>query len=121
MALFLFLALPMGCERESGPHVYGTEIGQAELTQSAKPLSQVLTSPGSRDVTASGTISRVCQTMGCWFYLSEGDALVLIDLEVGARFTIPVDSRGKRCVVRGRLHADGGDRRIVATSALVWP
>lgn len=116
LALSLF-----ACSAPSGPRVYGAPVGVEELERAAKPLSALSASDSGTEVTAQGTISRVCQTMGCWFYLAEGQALVYVDLEQGSRFTIPSDATGHRAVVRGVYRAQDGDVRLIAKSAAVWP
>jgi len=109
------------CQTPQEVRVYGGSATVQALNDAAKPVSQLVATDNGAQVTASGTISRVCQTMGCWFYLAEGESLVYVDLEQGASFTIPIDSRGKRAVVAGTYRATGGDVRIVAKSAAVWP
>jgi hypothetical protein len=109
------------CQTPQEVRVYGAHSTAQALSAAAKPVSQLAATDNGAQVTASGTISRVCQTMGCWFYLAEGESLVYVDLEQGASFTIPMDSRGKRAVVAGTYRAAGGDVRIVAKSAAVWP
>jgi len=118
VAISLSLA---ACSSQSEPRIYGGETTVEALSAAARSVSTLSEADDGREVTVSGTISRVCQTMGCWFYLADGEALVYIDLEQGGRFTIPIDSRGQRGIVAGVYSADGGDRRIVAQSAAVMP
>lgn len=109
------------CSNSAEPRAYGSERPVAELVAEALPLAGLSAADSGAEVVVSGTISRVCQTMGCWFYLADGEALVYVDLEQGSRFTIPLDARGRRAVVAASYHADGGDARLVAKSAVVWP
>lgn len=109
------------CSTSAEPTVYGSERPVAELVAEARPLAELSAADSGSQVVVSGTISQVCQTMGCWFYLAEGESLVYVDLEQGSRFTIPLDSGGRRAVVAATYKADGGDARLVAKSAAVWP
>ena len=121
-ALLLGTALLVcGCSVSEPPQVYGASQSAQALEARASPLSELTPAAAGTDVVVSGTIGRVCQTMGCWFYLTEGAAMVYVDLEQGSRFTVPLDSTGKRAVIEGAYKADGGDARLVAKSAVVWP
>jgi len=100
----------------------GAKGSPAELRAQARPLSLVLAEPdgGDRVVTVSGTIGKVCRSMGCWFYVADAEQMVLVDLKpVG--FTVPIDASGRPCVVEGRLYKDGSDRRIDARRVALWP
>jgi hypothetical protein len=121
IAILPFALWVCACSESVEPIVYGSERPVAELVSEARTLTDLASEDAGAEVVVSGTISRVCQTMGCWFYLAQGDSLVYVDLEQGSRFTIPVDSSGKRAVVAATYHADGGDARLVAKSAVVWP
>jgi hypothetical protein len=121
LALAVLMTGLWACQTPQEVRVYGASASAQALTDAAKPVSQLAATDDGNQITASGTISRVCQTMGCWFYLAEGESLVYVDLEQGASFTIPLDSQGKRAVVAGTYRASGGDVRIVAKSAAVWP
>ncbi len=120
VALLPFALWLCACSASAEPSVYGSQRPAAELISKARPLVALAPEDAGSEVVVSGTISQVCQTMGCWFYLLEGDSLVYVDLEQGSRFTIPVDSSGKRAVVAATYRADGGDVRLVAKSAVVW-
>ena len=120
-ALITFALLTAGCSSSERPQIYGAAKTVDELQASSRSLTTLSPGDTGEEVVVSGTISRVCQTMGCWFYLAEGESLVYVDLEQGARFTVPVDSAGKRAVIAGTYRANGGDARLVAKSAAVWP
>ena len=109
------------CSTSAEPTLYGSERPVSELVAQARPLTGLSAADAGAEVVVSGTVSRVCQTMGCWFYLADGESLVYVDLEQGSRFTIPLDASGRRAVVAATYHADGGDARLVAKSAVVWP
>ena len=73
-----------------------------------------------RVVTVSGHIGKVCRSMGCWFYVTDAEQMVLVDLKPGG-FTIPIDSTGRPCAIEGRLYTEGSDRRIDARRVALWP
>lgn len=120
-ALVLLALFTAACSGDAQPQLYGSKADLIELQDKARPVGKLSSEDAGAEVIVSGTIQRVCQTMGCWFYLAEGAALLYVDLEQGARFTVPVDSAGRRAVIAGTYRADGGDARLVATTAAVWP
>lgn len=125
-ALAACVAVMSSCARETdGPTLYGASASLGSLTETAQPLASLAVAAGSAasqpSVTVRGTIGKVCQSMGCWFYLTDATSMLLIDLDNGSRFTIPTDATGHDAIVRGRLEVDGGDRRIVATAAAIFP
>ncbi|MBD89723.1 MAG: hypothetical protein CL940_05270 [Deltaproteobacteria bacterium] len=120
-ALLVFALALCACSASEVPQLYGAATTPEALQSRAKPLTTLQATDAGTDVVVSGTIGRVCKTMGCWFYLTEGEAMVYVDLEQGSRFTVPVDSTGKRAVIEGAYKAEGGDARLVAKSAAVWP
>ncbi len=101
--------------------MYGKAVQLGDVEAAAVTVSALGPAAGERAVVARGKVGRVCQSMGCWFYLADDDELVYIDLEGGSRFTIPLDAEGRPAVVAGRLAGDGGDRRIVAATVVLWP
>lgn len=102
------------------PVVHGRAVDLATIAARAVSVSKLGPVDGTRDVVASGDVGRVCQSMGCWFYLADEAEMVFIDLEGGSRFTIPLDSEGRRAVVVGTLRGVGGDRRLVADTVVLW-
>ena len=121
VAILPFALWVCACSTSAEPRLYGSERPIADLVAQARPLTDLSATDAGSEVVVSGTISRVCQTMGCWFYLAQGESLLYVDLEQGSRFTIPLDASGRRAVVAATYHADGGDARLVAKSAVVWP
>ena len=113
----------VGCGPEA-PMLFpdGASGSPSDLRGSASPLARVVSEggDGEQSVTVSGTIGKVCRSMGCWFYVTDGEQMVLVDLKAGG-FTIPIDSSGRPCVVEGRLHTEGSDRRIDARRVALWP
>lgn len=120
LPLCVLLLAAGACEAADEPAFFGRG-DPAALEAAARPLSEVSVVEGTAEVTVSGTITTVCETMGCWFYLAGDDSMVFVDLEQGKDFTIPIDAKGRRAVVAGTLHADGGDRRLRARAVLLRP
>jgi hypothetical protein len=54
-----------------------------------------------KTVKIEGTISEVCQAMGCWFNVNDGTGTMYVDLEMGKNFTIPKDSAKSHVIVEG--------------------
>ncbi len=83
----------------------GTHYGTAFALGEAKPLGQVLsgaTDGQELNVRVSGQIEKVCQKMGCWMVVKDGDTTARVVMKDHA-FTIPVDSSGKPAQVEGTL------------------
>lgn len=83
-------------------------FGTAFALKDTRPLSQVLASGKDalpKDaVQVSGTIDSVCQKMGCWMVVKDGEAQARI-LMKDHGFTVPTDTKGKSVVVEGTLEA----------------
>lgn len=71
------------------------------------------------DVVVRGEIGQVCD-QGCWFYLLGGKGLVYVKLDLGRGLVIPVDSKGKKAVVGGRLEGEGEQRKLVGDSIVIY-
>ena len=86
------------------PGHFGTEFALKET----KPLSQILASGKDalpKDaVQVSGKIDSVCQKMGCWMVVKDGEMQARI-LMKDHSFTVPMDTKGKGVVVEGTLEA----------------
>jgi Peroxiredoxin len=81
-------------EEINGSPVYGESWPQNETN--AYQLANVLASPEryeNDNFVISGRITRVCQTMGCWMVLSDGDDFARVDFN-NHSFFIPKDSQG---------------------------
>lgn len=83
----------------------GTHFGGAFAIDQSKPLGAVLA--GATDgqeltVRVSGQIDKVCQKMGCWMVVKDGDVEARVVMKDHA-FTVPLDSKGKPAQVEGVL------------------
>lgn len=83
----------------------GTHFGGEFAISESKPLGTVLggaTDGQELTVRVSGQIDKVCQKMGCWMVVKDGDVEARIVMKDHA-FTVPVDSKGKPAQVEGVL------------------
>ena len=115
LLLTAWLALVPGCggEREA----WGETVNPADAVPLSKLLSDNDIDP-TEAVTASGRISGVCQSFGCWFVLHEvldGKLHeVLVDLKPRAEFTVPSSVAGRDAMVRGWLVGEKPDLKLEA-------
>lgn len=81
-------------------------FGAAFALKETKPLGAVLANAKDlKDpVQVSGTVDSVCQKMGCWLVVKDGDAQARI-LMKDHSFTAPLDCKGKNVVIEGTLEA----------------
>lgn len=91
-------------------------FGSAFALKENKPLSQVLASGKDalpKDaVQVTGTIDSVCQKMGCWLVVKDGEAQARVLMKDHA-FTVPTDVKGKPVVVEGTLETRTFDEKQV--------
>jgi len=91
------------CGHGDGPTATGEgHFGQAFTLASAVPLAKSLESKPTDVVQVSGKIDKVCQKMGCWMVVKDGEAEARILMKDHA-FTVPLDSAGKDAVIEGTL------------------
>jgi hypothetical protein len=94
-----------GAEPAPGaPGVYGTAPDEGlDLT----PLSAIVEDPTrfeGRIVRTEGQIARVCQRMGCWMELREGEDGPAVRVPMaGHAFFLPRDSAGRHATMQGRV------------------
>ena len=105
------------CER--GPAALWRHDDPRGAAVRAKPLTKLEAKDAGTDVVSRGR-SVVSQDDGLLVLPRKGRRWS-VDLEQGSRFTVPLDSTGKRAIIEGAYKADGGDARLVAKSAAVWP
>lgn len=91
--------------------VLAFSLSAAEVERFGKPLQglpkgsleDVLAKPeAGKLVRLEGTIDAVCKNKGCWLELKQGPRSVHVTFE-GYSFFVPKDSRGKACVLEGRV------------------
>jgi len=59
-----------------------------------------------KTVKIEGTITEVCQQMGCWFYVNDGTGTIYVDLGMKGNFTIPKNSAKSHVIVEGTVKYD---------------
>lgn len=102
--------MPAGCG--DGVSTYGDMSREAETID----IESLLDAPElhlGNEVRVSGRVAQVCQEMGCWFEILEEDRRLMIDLQMGRRFTIPESSAGLWAVVVGTFVRQDGVLRVI--------
>lgn len=82
-------------------------FGEPFALQESKPLGSViesLASVGDAPVQVSGEVDQVCQKMGCWMVIKDGDHMARV-LMKDHKFAVPFDGKGKKAVVEGTIVA----------------
>ena len=104
-------------EKIDGAPVYGDAWPQNE--NKVYQLANVLATPERYEndkFVISGRITRVCQKMGCWMVLSDGDDFARVDFNQHS-FFIPKDSQGQAQVYGHlKLVRDSEDKRAHLTA-----
>lgn len=89
---------------EAEPEVrsFGEPLAVAELTT----LADITADPESfagRTVKTEGEITQVCQRMGCWMEMREGEGPAIRVPMAGHSFFLPRDVSGKRATIEGQV------------------
>ncbi len=80
--------------------VFGAPVGELE---DALPLAQIIAAGdlyADRQVTATATVSQVCQKKGCFLVAQDGEAVARVTF-VDYSFFVPTDSGGKEVTLVG--------------------
>jgi hypothetical protein len=122
-ARILLAALPAaawaaGCAPHA-PERFGTSLPTATRL-SASEIETRGHSLDGKPVATTGRITRVCQHVGCWFYVTDGRSELYVDLEGGRRFVIPMNSAGRRAEVVGTVRTDHSEARLIARGVTLW-
>jgi peroxiredoxin Q/BCP len=109
--------VPVITEEINGSPVYGDSWPQ-DIDKDYQ-LTHVLATPEhytEDNIVISGRITRVCQTMGCWMVLSDGDDFARVDFNSHS-FFIPKDSQGQAQVYGHlKLIKDSQEKRAHLTA-----
>jgi len=109
--------VPVITEEINGSPVYGDSWPQ-DIDKDYQ-LTDVLATPEhytKDNIVISGRITRVCQTMGCWMVLSDGDDFARVDFNSHS-FFIPKDSQGQAQVFGHlKLVKDSQEKRAHLTA-----
>ncbi|MEZ4383592.1 MAG: DUF4920 domain-containing protein [Nannocystaceae bacterium] len=98
-----------GCPHAEGegvnPSAEPGHFGAAFALSESKALKDVLASgdESAETIQVSGEIDSVCQKMGCWMVLKDGDEAKARILMKDHSFTVPMDAKGKKAIVEGTL------------------
>jgi hypothetical protein len=84
----------------SEPVHFGATFAIAEETPLAKALATA--AAGETAVRVAGTIGKVCQKKGCWFYVRDGDQEVRVTMK-DYGFLVPIGSAGRKASIEGVL------------------
>ncbi|MEO8274437.1 MAG: DUF4920 domain-containing protein [Chloroflexota bacterium] len=85
--------------------LYGKPLAGLKAT----PVATILASPKDGDVVrVEGKADAVCQAMGCFMTVKQGEASIHVTFEE-AGFTVPKDSGGKQAVVEGKVRVKQPD------------
>jgi hypothetical protein len=80
---------------------FGSAITEANTTTLASLMSEP-SRFAAKTVRTEGTVSAVCQSMGCWMEITDESGQAHIKM-AGHAFFIPKDASGHHAVVQGRL------------------
>ena len=94
----------------------GSHYGAAFTVNKVTPGSTVLESPAQyvdKTVRLSGTVSDVCQKMGCWMVFSDGSKHMRVTMKDHS-FAIDKQASGASCEVEGQVIVKAIDPEVVA-------
>ena len=106
----------------------GTKYGDGVTLEAATPIADILKAPEAylgKTVRVDGTVSAVCEEMGCWIELTDPA------IKKGLRFKVedgvivfPLSAKGKQASAQGALEKIGEGEsatyRVKATGAVVY-
>ena len=79
------------------------KFGKGLTLKEATPLATLLGSPGEytgKMVQVKGKVSEVCQMMGCWMQIQDGEKAIRLKVNDG-EIMFPKDSAGRRVTAEG--------------------
>ena len=91
----------------TGALIYAAELklGKPLSKSETLPVETLLSKPASylgNTVQVKGTITEVCQMMGCWMNLESGGKSIRIKVEDG-QLEFPKDAAGRTAIAEGKL------------------
>lgn len=97
MRILLLLSLSVAA-------LFGAEkFGKGLTLKEATPLATLLNTPGDyvdKMVQVKGKIAEVCQMMGCWLQIQDGDKAVRLKVKDG-EILFPKDGAGRKVAAEG--------------------
>lgn len=103
LILFAALAAFTACEKKL-PST-GTFGDQSITADAATPIAEFMVTATEADKTGkvTGTVTKVCQSKGCWFNLDLGGEKFVRIITKDHSFSIPKDASGKTAIAQGVL------------------
>jgi hypothetical protein len=92
---------------------YGNTFTVTSAPIAAKDFLSDPSAHTGKTVLVEGRIADVCQKMGCWLVLAEGDKSIRV-LTKAHKFTVATDSAGETCRIEGVVNAKDIDPKEVA-------
>ena len=117
--VLMALMLTVGCGG-GRPVQLGREVPEAGRVRVAEVLDRPEAFLG-KTVVVEGRVGQVCQSMGCWFVLKDGERQVVVDLEGGKLFTVPRDVSGDSVRAMGVVKRVGPDLRVIGKGVEIRP
>lgn len=88
-----------------------TTFGEPISSKESVLLADIARDPGAwtgKTVVVSGTVTSVCQNMGCWMVIEDQGAQSMVRMK-GHAFGVPKDSKGKRVRVQGQINSSAAN------------
>jgi len=95
----------------SAPAKSATSFGEPITSKESVLLADLARDPGAwtgKTVVISGTVTSVCQNMGCWMLIEDQGAQSMVRMK-GHAFGVPKDSKGKRVRVQGQVNSSAAN------------
>jgi Domain of unknown function (DUF4920) len=105
LIVLLFIAISMRAQPPSVPADKGTVFGAKTTADDAISVEQLAAIMKSRDgkkteVKLKGTVTTVCEAMGCWLKVKSADGDLMVRMKDHA-FFVPLALNGKEIVIDG--------------------
>ncbi|MCW5890353.1 MAG: DUF4920 domain-containing protein [bacterium] len=110
-------AVPLA--QDGGREVYGTALPKGGDALGVPALLGDAPAHDGKPVRVAGTVSGVCQKVGCWLQLRDGDQTVRVRFRDYA-FFVPLDVSGREAIVEGTAQVSvvtQAERRHLAEDA----
>ena len=104
------LLVASSCATVATPVAPGLAIGEPMQKREILTLATVQSSPAdhsNQTLLVEARITAVCQSMGCWMQIEDGEHTAMVRWEEGCegRYSFPKDSVGERVLIQGSLLA----------------
>lgn len=104
------LLVASSCATVATPIAAGLAIGEPMQQREILTLATVQSSPAehfNQTLLVEARITAVCQSMGCWMQIADGERVAMVRWEEGCegRYSFPKDSVGERVLIQGSFYA----------------